>query len=168
MTRIPLDTDVDETDLEAPPLAPVEAQTPVGSENETEKLMKEALDIRENLKNAKAEFESYEASCKARISGIEARLLEIARTVGTTTLKTKLGTAFIQVKESFRVGNWDEILNFIRETNNWQMLERRIGKLATKEIYTQSGVLPPGVAYAAEEEMVIRKAPNKGVTNEQY
>lgn len=168
MSKVALDTDFDETDQEEQPIAPIAPKTVAETENETEELMAEALCIREDLKAASHTFKAYEAECKARISGIEARLLEIARRAGTTTLKTKFGTAFTQLKESFRVGNWDQILQFIKETDNFQMLEKRIGKLATKEIYTRTGTLPPGVAYVAEEEMVIRKAPSKGVVNEQY
>jgi hypothetical protein len=37
-------------------------------------------------------------------------------------------------------------------------LEKRIAKLATKEIYEETGQLPPGVEYEQEIDFVVRKS----------
>lgn len=138
----------------------VPPEAPVDFGNTTEELIAETLCIREELSNARKEWEKFEALKKGRLEEIQMKLREIADSVGTDSLKCKYGTAFKQIKEYFRVGNWDEILGYIKETGNFQMLEKRIAKLATKEIYDGTGKLPPGVEYSSEVEMVVRKAPN--------
>jgi hypothetical protein len=130
-------------------------------EGTTEELIAETLCIREELSEKRKEWETFEAMKKERLEIIQMRLREIADSVGTDSLKCKFGTAFKQVKEYFRVGDWDQIVEYIKETGNFHMLEKRIGKLATKEIYEVTGKLPPGVEYSSEIEMVIRKAPTK-------
>lgn len=124
----------------------------------TEDLIAATLCLREELSVARKTFETYEAETKEKLEVIQMKLMAIANSVGTDSLKCKFGTAFKQLKESFRVGSWDQILEYIKETDNFQMLEKRIGKLATKEIYENTGKLPPGVEYFAEVEMVVRKA----------
>lgn len=134
---------------------------PEDKQSTTEELIAETLCIREELSAKRQEWETFEAEKKARLEVIQMQLREIADSVGTDSLKCKFGTAFKQVKEYFRVGDWDQIIGYIKETGNYHMLEKRIGKLATKEIYDTTGQLPPGVEYSSEIEMVIRKAPNK-------
>lgn len=130
-------------------------------ESTTEELIAETLCIREELHDARKEWETFEAMKKERLEVIQMKLREIADSVGTDSLKCKFGTAFKQTKEYFRVGDWDQIVEYIKQTGNFHMLEKRIGKLATKEIYDTTGKLPPGVEYSAEIEMVVRKAPTK-------
>lgn len=127
----------------------------------TEELIAETLCLREELSEARKKFETYEAECKHRLEIIQMELMRIANSAGTDSLKCKFGTAFKQLKKYYRVGDWDQILEYIKSTGNFQMLEKRIGKLATQEIHDTTGVLPPGVEYSAEVEMVVRKAPNK-------
>lgn len=132
-----------------------------GPPKTTEELIAETLCIREELSDARKAFETFEAEKKHRLEIIQMELMRIADSAGTDSLKCKFGTAFKQLKKYYRVGDWDQILEYIKETGNFQMLEKRIGKLATQEIHDTTGVLPPGVEYSAEVEMVVRKAPNK-------
>lgn len=121
-------------------------------------LVQEYRDIRDNLDAARHEYQDKEKMAKGRMAEISMRLREISDQLGVDSFRTPSGTAYRTTKESFRVGNWDDILKYIRETDNWQMLEKRIAKLATKEIYQTDGVLPPGVEYEAEVEFVVRKS----------
>lgn len=139
-------------------VVPEEPQEPPKT---TEELIAETLCIREELSDARKAFETLEAEKKHRLEVIQMQLMKIADSAGTDSLKCKFGTAFKQLKKYYRVGDWDQILEYIKSTGNFQMLEKRIGKLATQEIHDTTGVLPPGVEYLAEVEMVVRKAPNK-------
>jgi phage regulator Rha-like protein len=115
-------------------------------------------DIRDNLTERRREFDEYERMAKDNMSKISMQLRDIADEIGVDSFKTPAGTAYRQIKESYRVGNWDSILEFMKETGNWQMLEKRVAKLATKEIHQQLGELPPGVEYNCEVEFIVRKS----------
>lgn len=122
-----------------------------------EDLIVEYRDKRDQLADARHAYQKFEQETKARMDEIAMKLREIADALGLNALPTAAGTAYRTVKETYRVGNWDEVIEYIKATDNWQMLEKRIAKLATKEIFESTGVMPPGVEYMAEVEFVIRK-----------
>lgn len=122
-----------------------------------EALVQEYRDIRDDLSVARKTFAEFEAKGKARMDEISMSLREIADRLGLNALPTNAGTAYRTVKENFRVGNWDQVLGWIKESGNFQCLEKRIGKLATKEVFDSTGQIPPGVEYSVEVEFVVRK-----------
>lgn len=129
-------------------------------EGTIESLIAEYRDARKELDDRRHEWQRFEADTKGRLDEISMQLREIADKLGLNALPSNAGTAYRTLKKHYRVGNWDEILHYIQETGNWQMLEKRIGKLATEEIHKVTGALPPGVEYSAEVEFVIRKNSN--------
>lgn len=122
-----------------------------------ESLVSEFRDIRDALSIKRKEYTEYETAAKDRMDQITMILREVADYLGLNALPTKSGTAYRTIKKNYRVGSWDSILNFIKETGNWQMLEKRIGKLATQEIHDLTGEIPPGVDFSQEVEFVVRK-----------
>jgi len=119
------------------------------------------LTIRSKLDEARADFRVFEQKAKADMERLTVWLKEKGDELGTESFRAENGTAYKVTKESFRVGNWDSILDFIQKTDNFQMLEKRISKNATKEIYEDLGALPPGVEYFAEIEYQVRKPSKK-------
>lgn len=118
------------------------------------------VEVRDELKEEKAKFNKYEASAKAMLLRISHQLKLKGDELGVNSFQTGSGTAYRNLKESYRVGDWALCLAFMQETGNWQMLEKRVAKLATKEIHSATKQIPPGVEYVAEETFVIRR-PNE-------
>lgn len=125
-----------------------------------DKLIAMGVEIRDELTVERRKFDKYEASAKGMMARVSMALLEKGRELGVDSFKTAAGTAYKQLKESYRVGDWNQVLAYIKDTGNWQMLEKRVGKLATREIHQSTKAIPPGVEYIAEEEFVIRR-PNE-------
>jgi hypothetical protein len=123
-----------------------------------EAIVAEFRDVRADLDAARKGYKEFERKSKDRLAELAMQLREIADEMGVNSFSTAAGTAYRVTTESFRVGNWDEILNYIQTTGHWNMLEKRIAKLATKEIYEADGVLPPGVEYEVEVDFVVRKS----------
>lgn len=121
-------------------------------------IVREYRDTRDNLDLARHEYQEKEKIAKGRMAELAMQLRELSDQLGVESFRTEYGTAYRVIKESFRVGNWDEVLSFIKRTDNWQMLEKRIAKLATKEIYEEHGEMPPGVEYEQEIDFVVRKS----------
>lgn len=123
-------------------------------------LVKMGVEIRDELRIESRKFKKYEADAKGLIARIQHALKMKGDELKVDSFATKEGTAYRNLKESYRVGMWDSVLKFMQETGNWQMLEKRVAKLATKEIHKSTGAIPPGVEYIAEETFVIRR-PNE-------
>jgi hypothetical protein len=120
-------------------------------------LVRNYRDERDNLALKRKEYKEAEATAKRKMAEIAMQLRELSDQLGVNSFATDHGTAYRVENESFRVGNWDEVLDFIKATGNYQMLEKRIAKLATKEIFDDTKVLPPGVEYEKEVDFVVRK-----------
>ena len=122
-----------------------------------DQLVKRYVEERDALSEATKQYNRYEANAKDMMSRISMALKDKGDALGVNSFSTNDGTAYRNVKKSYRVQNWSEILDFIKSTNNWQMLEKRIAKLATQEVYESTKVLPPGVELVVEEEFLVRR-----------
>lgn len=128
------------------------AETPV------DELVKSYVETRNFLATKRQEWEDLERAMKDIMARISMALRDKGDHLGVDSFKTAYGTAYRSVKTSYRVANWDQVLEYIRRTGNYQILEKRVGKLATKEIHDATGEVPPGIDFAAEVEFLVRKS----------
>lgn len=120
-------------------------------------VVKRFVELRSELDEKRREFKDFEKEVKFKLDRLTMWLQQKAKKDGVNSFATDYGTAYKKMKTYVRVGNWDDILNFIKETGNWQMLEKRIGKLSTIEIMEDTGVIPPGVEYVEEIDFQVNK-----------
>lgn len=125
------------------------------------------IEIRDDYSAETKKYKKYKADVDDTMRRISQALKIKGDELGVDSFKTDEGTAYRNMKESYRVGVWDEILGYIKESGNWQMLEKRVAKLATREIHKVTGKLPPGVEYVVEEEFVIRRPNEKGTKSDE-
>ena len=108
--------------------------------------------------------EALEAAAKEKTKGIaaqldkmEAWLIEQAQAQGVTSFKTAHGTAFLATTDFASVGNWDEVLKFIREHETYEMLERRVSKKAVRSYIDEYKAVPNGVNYGTQLNVQVRR-----------
>ena len=151
----------DELETTSTPV-PTSDQTVPGLEMELtdlsiDKLIQRYVEIRDELSAETKKYNQFEANAKDMMSRIGMALKDKGDSLGVNTFSTNDGTAYRNIKKSYRVQNWDEILDYMKATGNWQMLEKRIAKLATQEIHEATKVIPPGVEYVVEEMFLVRR-----------
>lgn len=112
----------------------------------------------------RSQKEAIEAEVKDRVSGIKAKMEKLeawikeqADAQGVTSFKTKHGTAFLTTTDYANVADWDDVLGFIRENEAFDMLEKRISKIAVRGYIDANKAVPPGVNYGTKLEVNIRK-----------
>lgn len=88
---------------------------------------------------------------------IETRLGKIMDETGLTNLPGGGGTAYRSIRTSVTVGDWDSLLRWVKETENWHVLERRANKTAVDEILNDTNELPPGVNVNRSVAVNVRK-----------
>ena len=120
----------------------------------------EYVKIRDELREKMQEFGAIEKAYKDYLEKISMWLLDKGDELGVDNFKTESGTAFRNVKVQYRVGSWDQFVEWVQQSGNFQCLEKRVAKNATKEIHDESGLVPPGIEYVAEVEFDVRR-PNK-------
>lgn len=102
------------------------------------------------------------AEIKAKMEKLESWIKEQADAQGVTSFKTKSGTAFLTTTDFASVADWDALVSFIRENEAFDMVEKRVSKLAVRSYIEQTKAVPPGVNYGTKLEVNIRK-PNAKV-----
>jgi hypothetical protein len=93
----------------------------------------------------------------AKLAKIEAWIKQQADAQGVTSFKSEHGTAFLTTVDFANVADWDATLRFIRETEAYDMLEKRVSKTAVRAYIDQTKTVPPGVNYGTKLEVNIRK-----------
>jgi hypothetical protein len=93
----------------------------------------------------------------AKMTKIEAWIKQQADTQGVTSFKSEHGTAFLTTVDYANVADWDATLRFIRESEAYDMLEKRVSKTAVRAYIDQTKSVPPGVNYGTKLEVNIRK-----------
>ncbi len=112
---------------------------------------------RDDLAEKRKAFNEYEANAKHYMNRIQVFIQMKANELGVDSFKTAAGTAYRSVKTQYRTEDWEAFLNWLKETGNFQCIERRPAKLAVKEIHDESGVLPPGLSHHVEVEFDVRR-----------
>ena len=92
------------------------------------------------------------------LARIEAALLEEFREMGVQSVKTDAGTAYVQLRTSAGVADWDAVLAYIKENEDWGMLERRVNKSAVESFREEKNDLPPGVNWREEQVVNVRRS----------
>jgi hypothetical protein len=115
------------------------------------------MKLRENRAVIEAEMKDKVSTIKAKMEKLEAWIKTQADAQGVTSFKTKHGTAFLTTTDYANVADWDAVLDFIRENEAFDMLEKRVSKTAVRGYIEQTKEVPPGVNYGTKLEVNVRK-----------
>lgn len=105
-----------------------------------------------------------EAALKEEVAVINEKLQKLenwlrakADEQGVTSFKTNHGTAFITTVDYANVADWDAVLNFVKDNNAYDMLERRVSKTAVRGYIEANKSVPAGINYGTKLEVNVRK-----------
>lgn len=122
-----------------------------------ETLVEKYIALRDKKDGIKAEAAKQVAEIDALLDKVEARILEHLNSMGVESIRTKAGTAFKSTRNSATVADWDSLLAFVLQTENFQFLEHRVSKKAVEEFKAANEDLPPGVNWREEVTVQIRR-----------
>ena len=115
------------------------------------------MKLRNQKEQIEAEAKDRVAKLKEKMVKLEAWIKDKADADGVTSFKTDHGTAFLTTTDYANVADWDAVLGFIRQNEAYDMLEKRISKLAVRGYIETNKAVPPGVNYGTKLEVNIRK-----------
>lgn len=117
------------------------------------------------LRNQK---DRIEAETKEKVRGIKEKMIKLegwlmrkADEQGVSSFKTDSGTAFVTSVDFAQVADWDEVLEFVKTHEAYDMLERRVSKRAVRDYIESNKAVPPGVNYGSKLEVNVRKPTKK-------
>jgi hypothetical protein len=103
------------------------------------------MKLRKQRDVIEAEVKDKVSEIKAKMTKLESWIKEQADAQGVTSFKTPHGTAFLTTTDYANVADWDAVLGFIRENEAYDMLEKRVSKIAVRSFIEHSKSVPPGV-----------------------
>lgn len=115
------------------------------------------IKLRDHKASIKAEAEGKTNAITEQMLKLEAWLKQQADQLGTTQFKTPSGTAFFKTDDFSTVADWDAVLEFVKTTGAYDLLEKRVAKTAVRSYLDEHKQLPPGVNYGTRLVLGVRK-----------
>lgn len=88
---------------------------------------------------------------------LEAFLLQKMDADGVTSYKTQHGTAFRHTVDFTNVANWEDLLDYIKKNDAYELLNKSVNKTAVRNYLNENLPIPPGVTYGQRVEIAVRK-----------
>lgn len=108
-----------------------------------------------------AQLKAQTDAIDVKLQKMEAWIKEQADAQGVTSFKTAHGTAFLTTQDYASVGDWDAVLQFVKENDAYDMLEKRVSKNAVRGYLEQNKAVPSGVNYGTRLDVNVRRPATK-------
>ena len=115
------------------------------------------MKLRSQKEAIEAEVKDRVSTIKAKMEKLEAWIKEQADVQGVTSFKTKHGTAFLTTTDYANVADWDAVLEFVKTNEAFDMLEKRVSKIAVRGYIERNKAVPAGVTYGTKIDVTVRK-----------
>lgn len=94
---------------------------------------------------------------------LEEDLMQSMASSGMTQAGSSAGTATLKLTKKATVVNWNEFENYVKQTDNFQLFQRRISPKAYDEL-SSTGEVVPGVDVIEQYDVSIRRKTSKGAS----
>lgn len=125
------------------------------SEVKAEELVKIYIKMRDK----KAQLTKERDEISAKMDMVSDKLIELCKEVGVESLKTQYGTVSKKVDVRYWTSDWESMWEFIKEHNAYELVEKRISKLAMANFLEEHPeLLPSGLNADSKYVVSIRKS----------
>lgn len=118
-----------------------------------EQLVRVFRKIRDVRREKSKAFKATDADLKSKLDLIAANILDFFNTTNQTSAKTDVGTAYKKLKTQASCSDWLTFYEWIRATNAFEFLHKRVTEKEVAKYRAVHKELPPGVR--VNEQWVI-------------
>jgi hypothetical protein len=119
------------------------------------------MNLRSKKEAIEGEVKEQVKEIKAKMSKLEAYLKTKMDSDGLTSFKSEWGTAFLTTNDYANVADWDEVVQFAKENDAYDLFEKRVSKNAVRGYIDLNKTIPPGINYGTRVDVNIRRAAAK-------
>jgi hypothetical protein len=124
-----------------------------------DKLVKAYIKMRDFRSQLKSQYEEQDGTIKEQMELVESQLLELCKTTGADSLRTKFGTVSRTVQTRYWTGDWEAMYKFIMENNAPDLLERRISQTQMREFIKENpDAMPIGLNVDNRYAVSVRRS----------
>jgi Cft2 family RNA processing exonuclease len=125
-------------------------------------VIKTYMALRDKKAELEAEVKEQVAEVKEKMTKLESYLKIKMDETGLNSFKSEHGTAFLTTTDYANVADWDEVVQFIKDNDAYDLFEKRVSKMAVRGYIDQNKTVPPGINYGTKLGVNIRKPTAKG------
>ena len=125
---------------------------------DAEEIIRNRIALRDKQAALKKKYTERENELKAAMSALDAMLLEQMQAIGAESIRTTAGTVYKETKRSVTTADVETFFNYVRETESWDMIEKRPARATVLEWADEHGTLPPGLNLFSELTIKIRRS----------
>lgn len=123
-----------------------------------DEIVEKYIKLRDKKASIKSEYEANVAKYDDMLDKLESILLNTFNETGIDSVKTAAGTAFVQIRTSASVADWDAYFTgYVLPNQAWEMLERRANKTAIEQYKDANSELPPGINWTEQRVVNVRR-----------
>lgn len=124
-----------------------------------DKLVKVYLKMRDTRSKLSKEFEDADRVVKEQMRLLEVELLKVCNSVGATSIRTEFGTIMRGVDTRYWTSDWGAMHEFVKETGQVDLLERRVAQGNMKEFLREHpDMMPKGMNIESSYKITIRRS----------
>lgn len=117
----------------------------------------EAIDELYNARAARLALDKEVKELK-RIEGLaKERVLELLNEAGLKKASGNFATAGILTDDIPFIKDWNEVYGYIKQNDRFDLLQKRIGVVAWRDLY-KDGILVPGTEAAVDTDLSLTKS----------
>lgn len=112
----------------------------------------------------RAANEKHEAEIKPLVdlqNMLTGWLQTFMETAGADNIKTAHGTCYSTTRYSASLADPEAFMKFVKDTNSYDLLDRKANVTAVKDHVAEKGTLPPGVNLSSIKTVGVRRASGK-------
>lgn len=121
-------------------------------------LVAKYIELRDKKYELKHQYDFKVAKLDEVLDKIENKLLEVFDGAGMDSVKTEFGTAYASTRSTASVADREAFMNFVKEKQEWSLLEIRAAKLAVEQYKAANEDLPPGINWREERVVNVRRS----------
>jgi len=116
------------------------------------------IQLRDRIAQEKAAHDASVAKYKSGMERVEVAIMAEINAQGVESVRTEFGTAFKSVATSVTAADGEMFLQFCRDNDRFDLLEKRPSKIAVEEYKAANDDLPPGINYRQTVTLNVRRA----------
>jgi predicted metal-dependent phosphotriesterase family hydrolase len=123
-----------------------------------DKLVTVYIKMRDKRAELLRQYEEQDEAIKTQMEMVEAKLLDMCKSIGADSLKTTNGTVIRSVKTRYWTSDWNSMHKFIMEHNMPELLEKRVSQTVIKQMLEENpDMMPPGMNVDSRYAITIRR-----------
>lgn len=129
------------------------------AENNAANVTEEYVAIRDQRSALKKQYDLEDEKLKAELHKREVWLMQACDSINAQSIRTDHGTAYIQIKKKFSVGDWPNYWQYMKEHDRFDLVEKRPAQAVLAKMAEEGEEdLPPGLNTFSERTITIRRS----------